>query len=93
MLDIDFIPQVINSLVSFLRDKVPEELINRYYHILNLSPLDQKSLIQRELKPYEFTLNEFIHHLMITHGLDPNTFSKEHQSKFKRYLEALIEAV
>ena len=93
MLDIDFISQVIDSLVNFLRDKVPEELINRYYHILNLSPLDQKSLIQRELNPYEFSLGEFIHHLMITHGLDPNTFSREHQSRFRRYLEALIEAV
>lgn len=93
MLDIEFIPKILKNMILFLENKVPSTLLDNYCSILEMDPLEQKSIIQRELKPYELSLNELIEKLMSDHGLNKNQFSKDDLIKFKRYLEALCESV
>lgn len=93
MLDVDFIPKVISKMVDFLKPKLPSDLVLKYKVILDLDPLEQKSVIQRELKPYELCLDDFIESLIKKHGMEPKKFNDEDLHKFKRYLSALCEAV
>lgn len=92
MIDVDFIPKVLENLIKFLKEIVPE-VVSSYEDIHQFTPLEQKSIIQRELKPYQLSLEAFIENLIQTHGLDIKNYKEEDLCKFKRFLQALCEAV
>ena len=92
-LDIEVIPILIKNMVKFLEDVTNVKITEMYKDLINLTPLEQKAYIQRELKPYELDIDELIEKLIILHNLDKNKFKVEHLQKFRRFLNALIEAV
>lgn len=93
MLDIEFIPRILYNMVIFLKPILPESIINEYSSILEMDPIDQKSAVQRIIKPYEFCLHDFIIDCITRNNLDVNDFKEEDILKFKRYLTALCEVV
>lgn len=93
VLDIEFIPRIINSMIVFLKPIVPSSIFQQYSSILELDPMEQKCAIQREIKPYEFCLEDFIEEMITKHGLKVEDFRREDILKFKRYLSALCDAV
>ena len=93
MLDVVFIPQILNNMVEFLKPHLPESILNDYLSILEMDPMEQKSAIQREIKPYEFALDDFIIDTINRNGMKTSDFKQEDLLKFRRYLSALCDAV